>query len=782
MKKLFTLLFFSCFMAIAIGQTTYSRVEISLKDHSLRDLAETGVALEAGYLKAKGIYIGEYNVSELQKLQNAGISYKVLIEDVTAFYQARAQAVSRKEILRKASLRDVPVPEDFNLGSMGGFLTYDELMDELDYMAATYPNLITQKTPVNDETSIEDHPIYYLKLSDNPGLSEDEPQVLYTGLHHAREPGGMMALVFYMYYLLENYDTDPAVQNLVDTTEMYFVPCVNPDGYLYNEMTNPNGGGMWRKNRRNNGNGSYGVDLNRNYGYMWGYDNVGSSGNPYDETYRGTAPFSEPETSIIKEFCETHNFQIAINYHTYSNLLLYVWGYTDEPCEDDALYSLYGRQMTQVNHYTYGPGSTTIYPTNGGSDDWMYGEQETKNKIFAFTPEVGSGADGFWPSPDRIIPHCQENLLMNILAARFAGNYALVQDLTPSVIETKEGDFHFQITRVGQQAGSPFTVELVAVSDNIVSTGQPLVFENMELMEQLHDSISFVLQQEVLGGDTLVFDLQVDNGIFLTHDTIMKIYGTPVVVFADSCHSTVNWTGGWGLTDEDFTSPDYAMTDSPYGEYGSYQNNALTLASSVDLTDAAFAELQFNAKWAIESGYDYVQVLVSDNSGFDWEPLSGRYTVTGGYYQAEGEPLYDGFQNDWVAESVDLKSYLGQEILLRFLLVSDMSAEEDGFYFDDVRISMVKKEYINTKEVAGSKVFSFYPNPTDGKIFFNTGNTTLRPSVIRIYDVKGNLVYKQQIVTAAGMMTIPLKPGVYFYQWQPKAQNTTKQSGKLLVR
>jgi murein tripeptide amidase MpaA len=97
--------------------------------------------------------------------------------------------------------------------------------------------------------------------------------------------------MYYMWYLLENYGTDPEATYLVDNREMYFVPCFNPDGYEYNRQTDPNGGGMWRKNRRNNG-GSYGVDLNRNFGYMWGYDDLGSSPIPSSETYRGPSAFS----------------------------------------------------------------------------------------------------------------------------------------------------------------------------------------------------------------------------------------------------------------------------------------------------------------------------------------------------------------------------------------------------------------------------------------------------------------------------------------------------------
>ena len=138
-----------------------------------------------------------------------------------------------------------------------------------------------------------------------------------------------------MWYLLENYETDEEIQRIVDHTELYFVPVINPDGYAYNESTNPNGGGMWRKNRRNNGNGSYGVDLNRNYGYFWGLNDEGSSPYPRKNTYRGPEAFSEPAIQNMRDFCNEHEFRIALNYHSYSNLLFSPWGYTSTPPPDN---------------------------------------------------------------------------------------------------------------------------------------------------------------------------------------------------------------------------------------------------------------------------------------------------------------------------------------------------------------------------------------------------------------------------------------------------------------
>ena len=112
---------------------------------------------------------------------------------------------------------------------MGGFYTLSEVIGELDNMKIQYPILISTKISIGN--SVENRPIYTVKISDNPEFDENEPEILYTALHHAREPQSMMQMIYFMYYLLENYNTDPSVQYLVNNRELYFIPVVNPDGY-----------------------------------------------------------------------------------------------------------------------------------------------------------------------------------------------------------------------------------------------------------------------------------------------------------------------------------------------------------------------------------------------------------------------------------------------------------------------------------------------------------------------------------------------------------------------
>jgi len=243
-----------------------------------------------------------------------------------------------------------------------------------------------------------------------------------------------------MWYLLENYSTNPDGKFLVDNTEMFFVPCVNPDGYEYNRTTNPGGGGMWRKNRRNNGS-TYGVDLNRNYGYNWGYDNTGSSPTSSSDTYRGTAAFSEPETQAMRNFCNARQFKTALNAHTYSNLLIYPWGYLPSLyTPDSATFVNWSILMCETSRFLYGTGDQTVqYVVNGDSDDWMYGEQLSKPKILAMTPEAGSSSDGFWPASSRIIDICKTTFNQNLNLAKLVTNFVKVIDQCEHFFFNKKG-------------------------------------------------------------------------------------------------------------------------------------------------------------------------------------------------------------------------------------------------------------------------------------------------------------------------------------------------------
>lgn len=306
--------------------------------------------------------------------------------------------------------------------NFGEYYTYDEMVQEIETISALYPAL-THLTSIGQTWQGRD--IWAVKISDNASVTETEPRVLISGAHHAREPIGCSIAIDNMYWLLDNYGTNDTATAIVNNSETWFVPVVNPDGYVFNETYDDPWG--WRKNCRDNNNSGQmepefdGVDPNRNYGYMWGYNNVGSSPDPTHGAYRGPEAFSEPETQAMRELCDSAEFVYAMNYHAYGEILLVPWSYIDSwvPSPDSEEYYAMAESMTIYigvpNNYVFGTGMGTLgYEANGTSDDWLYGEQVEKPKCIAFSPEVGSS---FWQAAtdtNIIVHQCNDARPMNI--------------------------------------------------------------------------------------------------------------------------------------------------------------------------------------------------------------------------------------------------------------------------------------------------------------------------------------------------------------------------------
>ena len=173
------------------------------------------------------------NQSKLLIIENLGYSYDIVHEDLQKFYESRLNENHTRE---------------FGLGSMGGYYTLDEAIDRLDQLHQDYPQFVSEKFSLG--ISIEGRDIWAIKISDNVEVDESESEILYTGMHHSREPMSFMNLFYFMYWLLENYQLDDDATRILDNREIWFVPIVNPDGYEYNRSIAPNGGGMQRKNMR----------------------------------------------------------------------------------------------------------------------------------------------------------------------------------------------------------------------------------------------------------------------------------------------------------------------------------------------------------------------------------------------------------------------------------------------------------------------------------------------------------------------------------------------------
>ena len=407
--------------------------------------------------------------TELEAMERLGVSVEILIEDVDAYTQSLKQQ-----------------------GYFDPFHTYEEMLAEMQAVEAAHP-AITRIHDIGDSwektQGLADRDIWAMKISDNVDIEEsDEPEVLYIALHHAREIITPEVLLYFINYLVDNYGTDPDITYLVDNRQLWLVPNMNPDGHAV-VFT----GTDWRKNKRdNNENGQFdlnsdGVDLNRNWGYMWGYDNEGSSPSPSSWTYRGPGPFSEPETQAIRDLANDHNFKISLSYHSYGNWWLYPWGYIAEDPPDIETFVALANRCVAFNGYEPGnSASGTIYPTNGDSDDWLYGEQTTKEKIFAFTPEVGT--TGFYPDTSEIMSLILENLGPNLYIAKAAGQYISYSSLTyeetegngNGVLEPGETvDLYVRLHNIGLESTSGTTARLETDDPDITIIDNEAVYPEM---------------------------------------------------------------------------------------------------------------------------------------------------------------------------------------------------------------------------------------------------------------------------------------------------------------
>jgi hypothetical protein len=283
---------------------------------------------------------------------------------------------------------------------------YAEMAAEVQSTANAFPTIVGPRFSIG--TSYEGRQLYAVKVSDHPDVDEPEPEVLFTANQHAREHLTVEMALYILRELTSKYGSDPRITNIVDSRETWIVFMVNPDGVEYDIATGSYR--MWRKNRQPNGTGAVGTDLNRNWGWQWGCCG-GSSGSFSSETYRGAAPFSAPETARLRDFVNSRviggvqQIKAHIDFHTYSELVLWPYGYTTADtasgltANDRNAHATLGQQMAATNGYKPEQASD-LYIADGTIDDWLWGQ----HKIFTYTFEMypTTSSPGFYP-PDEVI-------------------------------------------------------------------------------------------------------------------------------------------------------------------------------------------------------------------------------------------------------------------------------------------------------------------------------------------------------------------------------------------
>ena len=679
-KVIFLLLAISA--STILSQDIYKSIRVWNPDIAkISQLQRLGIPLDHSIIR-RGLYIDLIISKDEEKiLISDGISYDTLIEDLTKYYQSN----------------NIPtIQRDFPLGSMQGNYTWSEVDQRYNELKNLYPDIISEKLIIGE--SIEGNEIWAFKLSDNPNQNENEPEILYTGLTHAREPLSMMNLFYFVQKLSEGYfsDSDQEATYLVNERELWFIPVVNPDGYIYNESIEPSGGGMHRKNRRDTGCGSgtqRGIDLNRNYSFGWGANDSGSSPDPCYATYRGEGPFSEPETQAVRNFIEERDFVNVLHYHSYGNMYIHPFGDGTYPEEQDLMiYRGLAQEMSVYNNYNIGTGYETVgYTVNGDALDWSYGERS----IIAYTPEIGTSGQGFWPSSDQVELICEDQYIPNKIFS-FSGESDFVLEdynLTSEVIDP----------------GAIVGLQLIIKNRGLLESSGPVIvtIESINSFVSIEETIKQTDYISSWGSHTFNFVLNVseqiayfsnaslkitmhDNVSYIRQDTIEFSIGTPSLIYSEDFNQGLgqwNVDGEWGLTDDPSFGL-FALTDSPDGEYNADQTTSAALNEEFDFNFFVNPYVSFDARWDIEEGYDFVrfQAFTSENG---WVSLEGNHSVLGNGATAQplGEHGYDGLRLDWINEKIFLDQLNGQTPLsFRFIQNSDELNEGDGFTFDNFKL------------------------------------------------------------------------------------------------
>jgi murein tripeptide amidase MpaA len=259
-----------------------------------------------------------------------------------------------------------------------GYRTVSEYYGEMNYLAKAYPDLV-KKHVIG--YSVENVPIVALEISNAPGANDGRPNTFHMAGNHSREwPTNELAMNL-TWYLLTQYNKNAEVTGLLNSTTVWMVPMSNPDGVHYDQRNNP---GTWRKNRSLNADGTYGVDINRNWSYRWGSNN-GSASQYSSETYRGVAPNSEPEIQAITSVYKNNQIISSISGHTSGQLVIFAWAYINNPNNADPLLTQLAREQANINMHADQNGNV-MYAQSGEINDYLWGAV----RALGYTYEYGT--------------------------------------------------------------------------------------------------------------------------------------------------------------------------------------------------------------------------------------------------------------------------------------------------------------------------------------------------------------------------------------------------------
>lgn len=585
-------------------------------------------------------------------LGRLGVRTQVLHEDVQAVVDAE-----RERIERRRELLGVDDEQFF-----AEFRPYAELTAYWDGLLAEYPDLVSKQ---QIGTSIEGRPIEVYTIT-APGDQTGKPGLFFNGAAHAREWISPMTVAYIATRLVEGYGTDDEITGLMDGVVFEVTPVANPDGYLYSWSNQR----YWRKNRRNNGDGTFGVDWNRNFSAGFG---VGSDSNTSSDVYRGPAPFSEPETRAIRDFVQANSHLVAhIDFHSYSQLVLYPWGdrFESVPEPDLSIFQNVSGAMRDAIFDTNGVSylaiqAVDLYPAGGTSQDWTY-----KAGLYSWTIELrpgdGAGLSGFSPSPTLILPTGQENfeavatlagsIASGVTATFPAGEPVLIPDeLLPFVIEIVpafSGPLDPTTATLYSRVGSSGSFTASAMS-----FGGGAQYSGILPGAPCGASVEYYVEIESTGGVTYRVPAGAPDAVYAQSAFEYQ------VTLTDNAEEVGDWsvgapgdtatTGVWSLMDPQGTGAQPENDNTPGGSrcwitdgragsgLGTYDVDGGATSLTSPRLDAVNGQGEAEVSFALwysndqgaSPGQDVFRVLISNDDGATWSLLDSIGTSTNAWVE-----------------------------------------------------------------------------------------------------------------------------------------------------
>lgn len=565
---------------------------------------------------------------------------------------------------------------------VGGIVWY---MNEL---VTRYPTLVSM---VNVGTTVEGRTIWGVRITSHAVATK--PAAVYFGCEHAREWVACTVPAYLANHLVENYGVDPDITDLVDNVEFFLIPVFNVDGYIYSWTTDR----FWRKNRRNNGGGVFGVDINRNWSEGWG--GPGSSSSPSSEIYRGTEPFSEPETRALRDFFIAHpNVRVQLDVHSFSQLILWPYGYTPILSPDHATYQDIGSAMKSLIygvhglHYNIGPIYTAIYPVSGDSLDWTYAQRG----ILSYSYEArDTGFYGFTLPQEQIIPNNEELLPATLFLTH-----------TDWVRSPLRFDFPNGLpTTVVKGRDTPIILRIISQSESVVPGTASLHYRNdpsgpfsvtplTPLSESDYQAV--LPATNCTSRPEFYFSVEGSGGTPMTNPSpksLPQYYSADVLsgylyFFQQNLDGNPGWTGqglwAWGQPTGGGTQafrrdPTSGHTNNfvyGYNLNGDYTNNmpeySLT-SPGIDCTGQSGVHLTFWRWLGVEQpAWDHAYVRVSHN-GVNWTTV----------WQNEAEVA----DSAWVSQDLDISAVADDQptVYLRWTMgTTDSNLTYCGWNIDDI--------------------------------------------------------------------------------------------------